>query len=208
MEVILKYFPDLNEEQISRFRALDALYRDWNAKINLISRRDIDNLYLHHVLHSLAISKILYFKEGSEILDIGTGGGFPGIPLAILQPEVKFHLIDGTQKKIKVVEEIIQSLGLKNAKAQQVRAEELKGRRYDFVATRAVAELNQLRLWSQRLLKSKHQHAIPNGLIALKGNVQMEIKNLPKGEFTEVFPISDFFEEKYFQEKYAVYLQG
>lgn len=208
MEVLLKYFPNLDEEQISRFRALDTLYRDWNAKVNLVSRKDIDNLYLHHVLHSLAIAKVIHFNEGAEILDIGTGGGFPGIPLAILMPGVKFHLIDGTLKKIKVVEDVIQSLELKNAKAHQIRAEELKGVRYDFVVTRAVAELNQLRLWSQRLLKNKHFHVMPNGLFALKGNVQAEIKALPKGEYTEVYPVSDFFEEKYFQKKYVVYLQG
>jgi 16S rRNA (guanine527-N7)-methyltransferase len=209
MEVITKYFPDLSPEQLHQFQALDVLYRDWNAKVNLISRKDIDNLYLHHVLHSLAIARLIRFNASAEILDIGTGGGFPGIPLAILMPDVRFHLVDSTLKKIKVVEDVIRSLGLKNTKAQQIRVEELKGARFDFVVTRAVAELNQLRLWSVRLLKNKQTHAFPNGLIALKGgNIQAEIKALPKGEYTENYPVSDFFKEEYFQEKFVVYLQG
>lgn len=209
MQIIEKYFPELTKEQLQRFAALDALYRDWNAKVNLISRKDIDHLYEHHVLHSLAIAKVLRFKPGAEILDVGTGGGFPGIPLAILMPEVHFHLIDGTLKKIKVVQDVIEQLGLENAKAQQIRAEELKGQ-YDFVVTRAVAELNLLRNWtSQRLYKSKESHSMPNGLIALKGgNIKSEIKALPKGEYTETFPVSDYFEEEYFKEKYLVYLQA
>ena len=209
MDIITKYFPDLDDLQLLRFQALDTIYRDWNAKVNLISRKDIENLYERHVLHSLAIAKVLKFNPGAEILDIGTGGGFPGIPLSILIPDVKFHLIDGTMKKIKVVQDVIEKLELKNAKAQQVRAEELKKMRYDFVVTRAVAELNQLRIWGQRLFKTQHSHALPNGLIALKGgNVQQEIKALPKGEYVETYPVSDFFEEEYFKEKYVVYLQG
>ncbi len=210
MQIIEKYFPDLTDEQRKQFAALDGIYRDWNAKVNLISRKDIDHLYEHHVLHSLAIAKLLRFKPGAEVLDVGTGGGFPGIPLAILMPDVQFHLIDGMLKKVKVVQDVIEQLGLTNAKAQQVRAEELKNARYDFVVTRAVAELNQLRLWtSQRLLKTKESHKLPNGLIALKGgNIRMEIKALPKGEYAEATPVSDFFEEEYFQEKFVVYLQG
>lgn len=210
MQIIEKYFPDLTDEQRKQFAALDGIYRDWNAKVNLISRKDIDHLYEHHVLHSMAIAKLLRFKPGVEILDVGTGGGFPGIPLAILMPDVQFHLIDGMLKKIKVVQDVIEQLGLTNAKAQQVRAEELKNARYDFVVTRAVAELNQLRLWtSQRLLKTKESHKLPNGLIALKGgNIRMEIKALPKGEYAEATPVSDFFEEEYFKEKFVVYLQG
>jgi 16S rRNA (guanine527-N7)-methyltransferase len=210
MQLIEKYFPDLTDEQRKQFAALDGIYRDWNAKVNLISRKDIDHLYEHHVLHSLAIAKLLRFKPGAEILDVGTGGGFPGIPLAILMPDVQFHLIDGMLKKVKVVQDVIEQLGLTNAKAQQVRAEELKNARYDFVVTRAVAELNQLRLWtSQRLLKTKESHQLPNGLIALKGgNIRAEIKALPKGEYAEATPVSDFFEEEYFKEKFVVYLQG
>lgn len=210
MQIIEKYFPNLTNEQRQQFAALDAIYRDWNAKVNLISRKDIDHLYEHHVLHSLAIARLIQFKPDAEILDVGTGGGFPGIPLAILMPEVKFHLIDGTLKKIKVVQDVIEQLGLKNAKAEQIRAEELKKMQYDFVVTRAVAELNQLRLWtSQRLFKTKESHTLPNGLIALKGGkIKAEIKAIPKGEYTETYPISDFFEEEYFKEKYLVYLQG
>lgn len=209
MDIITKYFPQLDDLQIQRFQALESVYRDWNAKVNLISRKDIENLYERHVLHSLAIARVLKFNEGAEILDIGTGGGFPGIPLAILMPEVRFHLIDGTLKKIKVVQDVIETLELKNASAQQVRAEELKNMRYDFVVTRAVAELAQLRIWSQRLFKTKHTHAMPNGLVALKGgNIRQEIKALPKGEYVETYPVSDFFEEEYFKEKYVVYLQG
>jgi 16S rRNA (guanine527-N7)-methyltransferase len=210
MQIIEKYFPDLTDHQRQRFQMLDPLYRDWNAKVNLVSRKDIDNLYERHVLHSLAIAKLIRFRPGAEILDVGTGGGFPGVPLAILMPEVKFHLIDGTLKKIKVVQDVIEQLGLENARAEQVRAEELKNARYDFVVTRAVAELNMLRQWtSQRLFKTKESHTLPNGLIALKGgNLKAEIKALPKGEYTETYPISDFFEEEYFQEKYVVYLQA
>jgi 16S rRNA (guanine527-N7)-methyltransferase len=210
MQLIEKYFPSLTDEQRHRFATLDGIYRDWNAKVNLISRKDIDHLYEHHVLHSLAIAKLLEFKPGAEIVDVGTGGGFPGIPLAILMPEVRFHLIDSMMKKIKVVQDVIEQLGLKNATAQQVRAEELKNARYDFVVTRAVAELNQLRLWTiPRLLKTKESHPVPNGLIALKGgNIREEIKGLPKGEYVETTPVSDFFQEEYFKEKFVVYLQG
>lgn len=210
MQIIEKYFPDLTDEQRQRFGALDAIYRDWNAKVNLVSRKDIDHLYEHHVLHSLAIAKLLRFKPDAEILDVGTGGGFPGIPLAILMPDVQFHLIDGMLKKVKVVQDVIEQLGLTNAKAQQVRAEELKNARYDFVVTRAVAELNLLRQWtSQRLLKTKESHPLPNGLIALKGGkIREEIKAVPKGEYVETHAVSDYFEEDYFKEKYLVYLQG
>jgi len=209
MDILLKYFPDLDDLQVQRFQALESLYHDWNAKVNLISRKDIENLYERHVLHSLAIAKLLKFNDGAEILDIGTGGGFPGVPLAILFPDVRFLLIDGTLKKIKVVQAVIGALGLKNANAQQVRAEELKNKRFDFVVTRAVADMDQLRMWSQRLFKTQHTHALPNGLIALKGgNIRQEIKALPKGEYVETNPISSFFEEEYFKEKYVVYLQG
>jgi 16S rRNA (guanine527-N7)-methyltransferase len=209
MQKITKYFTDLSPQQTEQFAALDALYRDWNGKVNLISRKDIDNLYLHHVLHSLAIAKALQFKPGAEILDLGTGGGFPGIPLAILMPEVQFLLVDGTAKKITVVQDVIQSLGLTNATAQHGRAEELKNQQFDFVVTRAVAELEQLRQWTQRLFKAKQQHPVPNGLVALKGGkLQSEIKAMPKGEYVETYPISKFFREEFFQEKFVVYLQG
>ncbi|MCB0519289.1 MAG: 16S rRNA (guanine(527)-N(7))-methyltransferase RsmG [Lewinellaceae bacterium] len=209
MELILKYFPDLTASQRRHFEMLGDLYKDWNAKVNLISRKDIGNLYERHVLHSLAIAKAFKFSDGSEILDVGTGGGFPGVPLAIILPEVGFHLIDGTLKKVKVVQEVVQALGLENARAQQVRVEELKNARYDFIVTRAVAEMEQLRTWTLNRFKTKQQNPMPNGLIALKGgNVIHEMKALPKGEYTETHPIKNFFKEPYFEEKYVVYLQA
>ncbi len=208
MELITKYFPSLSGNQKQQFGQLEQLYHNWNARVNLISRKDIENLYERHVLHSLAIAKVFQFLDGTEILDVGTGGGFPGVPLAILFPQVKFLLIDGTLKKIKVVEDVIQQLGLTNASAQQMRAEELKKKQFDFVVTRAVAALPQLLTWCQRLAKEKHLHAVPNGLIALKGgNLNTEIKALPRGEYTETYPICSYFDESYFEEKYVVYLQ-
>ena len=156
----------------------------------------------------MAIAAVIRFRAGSEILDLGTGGGFPGIPLAILFPDTKFTLIDGTLKKIKVVQAAIEGLDLKNVEAMQMRAEELKKRRFDFIVTRAVARLPQLIIWSERLIKSKHVHPLPNGLIALKGGrVPTEIKELPKGHYAELYPINDFFEEDYFEEKFVVYVQ-
>ena len=208
MELIQQYFTNLTEQQQEQFRQLGPLYQDWNQKINVISRKDIDNIYEHHVFHSLAIAAVIRFRANSEILDLGTGGGFPGIPLAILFPDTKFTLIDGTLKKIKVVKEVKEAIGLKNVEAMQMRAEELKKRRFDFVITRAVARLPQLVQWSERLLKSKHVHPLPNGLIALKGGrVQEEIKELPKGSYAELYPIKDFFQEPYFEEKFVVYVQ-
>ena len=208
MEIIKKYFPNLTPKQLQQFEQLLPLYTDWNQKINVISRKDIENLYERHVLHSLAIAKLYTFLPGAEILDLGTGGGFPGIPLAIFFPETQFTLIDGTGKKIRVVEEVKTALGLTNVHAKQIRAEELK-QHFDFVVSRAVAQLDQLINWSFRLLKKKQQHAIPNGLIALKGgNVQAEIKALPRKEYVEVDPISNLFEEGFFDEKYVVYVQG
>lgn len=207
MESILKYFPDLTEKQIEQFRQLGPLYREWNEKINVISRKDIDNLYEHHVLHSLAIAKVITFKPKARILDLGTGGGFPGIPLAILFPETLFTLIDGTRKKITVVTEVAQAIGLDNVTARHIRVEEFKGR-FDFVVTRAVAKLEKLVPWSFRLIKEKQQHALPNGLLALKGgNIKEEIQSLDRGAYTETFPLSDFFDLSYFQEKYVVYVQ-
>ena len=208
MDIIKKYFPQLSPLQIQQFEQLQSLYRDWNQKINVISRKDIDNLYERHILHSLAIAKLYTFLPNAEILDLGTGGGFPGIPLAIFFPEAQFTLIDGTGKKIRVVEEVKKALGLTNVRAKQIRAEELK-HHFDFVVSRAVTQLDQLINWSFRLLKNKQQHAIPNGLIALKGgNVHAEIKALPRKEYVEVDPISNLFEEDFFKEKYVVYVQG
>ncbi|MEZ4918821.1 MAG: 16S rRNA (guanine(527)-N(7))-methyltransferase RsmG [Saprospiraceae bacterium] len=212
MELIKKYFPDLTEEMLDQLGQLPELYKEWNSKINVISRTDIENLEERHILHSLVIALIIDFKPGAKVLDLGTGGGFPGIPLAIIFPETKFRLIDGTGKKIRVVQEICAALGLTNVEATQIRAEELKpAKSFDFVVTRAVATLDKLLPWCQRLLHDKHSHIYPNGIFALKGgNLRAEIKSLPgKGsDYVEVFPISDFFEEEFFEEKSIVYVQG
>ena len=209
MTEILKYFPNLTPEQQNQFAALLPLYTEWNEKINVVSRKDIDNLNLHHVLHSLAIAKIMGFKDGSRILDLGTGGGFPGIPLAILHPLVNFLLVDSTAKKIRVVQEVTTALGLKNVEAQHIRVEDIKGVQFDFVVTRAVTSLDQLFRWSRRLIKNKHINILPNGILALKGgNIRQEIKALGKGQYVDVTPISKIFEEDYFEEKVVAYVQG
>lgn len=209
MQGIIKKFPSLNEEQIAQLEALDGLYRELNSKVNVISRKDIDNLYLHHVLHSMFIHFVNEFKDGSDILDLGTGGGFPGIPLAILYPRVKFTLVDGTKKKIGVAQEVIHTLGLKNVIARHQRAEEIKGQKFDFVICRAVASIDKLLAWSRPLLKTKQQHGYPNGLFTWKGGDPIKETNLlPKFEYTEVFPISDYSDHEYFKEKYIMYVQG
>ena len=212
MEELLTYFPELSAQQREQFAQLPTLYSEWNAQINVVSRKDIENLLERHVLHSLAIAKVQAFDEGSKILDLGTGGGFPGIPLAILFPETQFVMVDGRGKKIKVVQEVAHALGLENVEAIHGRAEELKRfRQFDFVVTRAVASLDKLLLWSQKLISQKHQHAIPNGILALKGgNLQSEIKALPgKGkEYTDLYKIQEFFPLPYFEEKYVVYVQA
>jgi len=206
--IITKYFSDFTPEQLKQFAALGDLYKDWNSKINVISRKDIDNIYEHHILHSLAIAVFIEFKAGTKIIDLGTGGGFPGIPLAIMFPEAQFHLVDGTRKKIKVVQEVADAINLKNLKAEHIRAEEVKARQYDFVVCRAVAQLPQLWIWSERLLRDRQTNVIPNGLIALKGGaVDKEIKALPRGSYTDKEEISNFFEEEYYKEKYIVYVQ-
>lgn len=208
METILKYFPGLTESQLAQLAQLEPLYREWNEKINVISRKDIDNLYAHHILHSMAIAKVIKFKAGADILDLGTGGGLPGIPLAILFPQTQFTLIDSTRKKILVVEEISRAIGLANVQARHIRAEEVK-QRFDFVVSRAVASLDKLVSWSFPLIKQKQQHALPNGLISLKGgDVKAEIKTLPRGSYTETFPLSKYFSEEYYLEKFAVYAQA
>ena len=209
VERIFDAFPQLTDQQRDQFRQLDSLYRDWNQRINVISRKDIDNLYPHHVLHSLAIAKFIRFQPGAEVLDLGTGGGFPGIPLARFFPETHFHLVDGIRKKITVVEAVVAALGLTNVTAEQRRAEEIKGRKYDFVVTRAVAKLDQILPWSAHLIKGKQQHAMPNGLIALKGiDMKAEIKALPKGLYTEVEPLRKWFAGEFFESKALVYVQG
>lgn len=197
-ELITKYFPQLSEEQKKQFEALDGLYRDWNAKINVISRKDIDNLYEHHILHSLAIAMAIRFKPGTEILDFGTGGGFPGIPLAIMFPEVKFKLIDGTGKKIRVATEVANAIGLKNVNAVHLRGEEEKGK-YDFVVSRAVMPLGDLMKIIKKNFKKDSKNALPKGLICLKGgNLIEELKDYSK--VAEITPLETFFEEDWFKE--------
>lgn len=206
-DIISKYF-SLSAVQTEQINKLLPLYSDWNSKINVISRKDIDSLYLHHVLHSLSILKFYDFTSGSEVLDLGTGGGFPGIPLAILCPDVKFHLIDGTQKKLKVVQSVADQLELDNIRVKHIRAEYLKTR-FDMVVTRAVAASDKLLEWGRPLLKQQHKNSFPNGIIALKGgDIQSELKLLPRHEYYELHPITDKFEEPYFDEKYVVYIQG
>ena len=211
-DMIRQYFPNLTAEQYAHYEQLIPLYTEWNAKINVISRQDIENLTERHVLHSLAIARYFQFKPGAQVLDLGTGGGFPGIPLAIFFPETQFTLVDGTGKKIRVVQEVADALGLKNVKALHSRVEDLRMTGgFDFVVTRAVAPLDKLMQWGQRLLKKKHVHSYPNGIIALKGgDIRAEIKALPgKAEnYTEVFSIREHLREPFFEEKFVVYVQG
>lgn len=203
MELILKYFPDLTDTQIDQFRQLQDLYADWNAKINVVSRRDIDELYLRHVLHSLGIAKIQAFLPGSKILDVGTGGGFPGIPLAILFPEVKFHLVDSIGKKIKVVEEVVEGLQLQNVKATNARVEETKGE-YDFIVSRAVAQMETFVHWVRGKIAKKNNHELRNGILYLKGGDLVE--ELQLYTTAKVYSLEDIFEEGFFETKSVVHL--
>jgi 16S rRNA (guanine527-N7)-methyltransferase len=208
MEEILKYFPHLTARQIEQLASLDSVYREWNANINVISRKDIDQLYKHHVLHSLAISKWINFVPGTRILDVGCGGGFPSIPLAILFPEVKFHLIDSVRKKLTVVMEVADHVSLTNIKTTHIRAEEVKDK-YDFVITRAVADMSRLLSWTYNNISSKHKNPFPNGHIALKGgDLSAELKPLRKKEYIEQIAIGQYYDDPYFDEKFIVYIQG
>lgn len=203
MEEILKQFPNLTENQILRFQKLEALYHDWNAKINVISRKDIDELYTKHVLHSLAIAKIQPFEAGSYVLDVGTGGGFPGIPLAILFPETRFYLIDVIAKKIKVVQAVVDALELKNVKAEQMRAENVRGD-YDFIVSRAVTNMPDFVSWIKDKIKKQNKHNLPNGILYLKGgDLREELKDFPRA--TE-YNIADFFKDEFFETKKVVHL--
>jgi 16S rRNA (guanine527-N7)-methyltransferase len=203
-ELIFHYFPELTERQRQQFEMLDALYRDWNAKINVISRKDIDQLYEHHVLHSLAIAKTIRFRSGTQILDFGTGGGFPGIPLAILFPECQFKLIDGTGKKIRVAQEISQAIGLQNCHPEHLRGEDEKGK-YDFVVSRAVMPLPDLVKIVRKNILKPQKNALPNGILCLKGgNLQAELQ--PFHKIVETTDISTFFKEEWFKEKHVIYL--
>ena len=204
MEIILKYFPDLTEEQRRQFVALYDLYIDWNAKINVISRKDIENLYEHHVLHSLGIAKIINFRPGTSIMDLGTGGGFPGIPLAILFPEVKFHLVDSIGKKVRVATEVANAIGLKNVTFRHARAEEEK-QLFDFVVSRAVMPLGDLIKIIKKNISPRQQNALPNGLICLKGG-ELEHEAMPFKNKTTLHSLSEDFEEEFFQTKKEVYV--
>lgn len=203
MQNIVKYFPNLTETQAEQFEKLEDLYKDWNAKINVISRKDIDELYTKHVLHSLGIAKIIEFRPGASILDVGTGGGFPGIPLAILFPEVDFYLIDVIGKKIRVVNEVVQGLGLKNVKAEQKRAELVK-QDFDFIVSRAVTNMPDFVSWIKDKIKKKQNHELANGILYLKGgDLTEELKDFPKAT---QYNLSDFFEDEFFETKKVVHL--
>lgn len=203
MEEILKYFPSISEIQKEQFAKLDFLYHDWNAKINVISRKDIDELYTKHILHSLGIAKVIKFEPGTYVLDVGTGGGFPGIPLAILFPETRFYLIDVIAKKIKVVQAVAEALELKNVKAEQMRAELVKGD-FDFIVSRAVTNMPDFVSWIKDKIKKKSKHELKNGILYLKGgDLTEELKDLPRA--TE-YNLSDFFENEFFETKKVVHL--
>ena len=204
MELILKYFPDLTEEQKRQFAALYDLYTDWNSKINVISRKDIENLYEHHVLHSLGIAKVIRFKPGTKVMDLGTGGGFPGIPLAILFPEVQFHLVDSIGKKVRVATEIAGSIGLKNVTTRHARAEEEKQLFY-IVGSRAVMPLTDLLKIIRKNISPKQQNALPNGLICLKGG-ELEKETMPVKNKTTMWNLKEFFGEEFFETKKVVYV--
>ena len=204
IDLITKYSPEINERQKEQFNALDSLYRDWNAKINVISRKDIDNLYEHHVLHSLAIAKMIRFREGTNVLDFGTGGGFPGIPLAIMFPEANFKLIDGTGKKILVTEKVVEAIGLENVMAAQMRGEDERGK-FDFVVSRAVMPLPDLMKIVRKNIAPDQHNSLPNGLLVRKGgNVQEEVKPFRRIAQTEA--VKQWFEELWFDEKYIIYI--
>lgn len=203
MDEILKYFPNLTNIQIEQFQKLDFLYHDWNEKINVISRKDIDALYTKHILHSLGIAKIMKFEPGATVLDVGTGGGFPGIPLAILFPETRFYLIDVIAKKIKVVQGVVDALELKNVKAEQKRAELVKGD-FDFIVSRAVTNMPDFVSWIKDKIKKQHKHTLKNGILYLKGgDLTEELKDFPKAT---LYDLSTIFEDEFFETKKVVHL--
>ena len=204
MEQLLRYFPQLTEQQQRQFAALDALYRDWNAKINVISRKDIDNLYPHHVLHSLGIAKVISFRPGTHVMDIGTGGGFPGIPLAILFPEIQFHLLDSIGKKIKVAQAVADALQLSNVRTSHKNVIEEK-EKYDFVVSRAVMQMGDLVRLVRKNVHHDQRNSLPNGLICLKGgDIQQEMR--PFKHCCDVWPLHTYFEEEFFETKKVAYV--
>ena len=203
MDLILKYFPDLTENQIKQFEALEDLYKDWNSKINVISRKDINDLYLRHVLHSLGIAKVIQFKDGSSILDVGTGGGFPGIPLAILFPNCNFHLVDSINKKLKVINAIAEAINLKNIRTTHSRVEAIN-ETYDFIVSRAVTTMPIFTQWVKGKIAKKQRNELKNGILYLKGgNLTEELKNY---ETVKAFMLSAFFKEEFFESKKVIYL--
>ena len=204
IDIIQKYFTGLTDLQQQQFAQLDNLYREWNAKINVISRKDIDNLYEHHILHSLAIAKVINFRPTTQILDFGTGGGFPGIPLAILFPECQFRLIDGTGKKIRVAQEVCQAIGLTNCQPIHLRGEDEKGK-YDFVVSRAVMPLPDLVKIVRKNISKTQRNTLPNGIICLKGG-ELQAETQPFRNIVELTDISTFFSEEWFKEKHVIYL--
>lgn len=204
MEIITKYFPNITELQAEQFAQLEVLYNDWNSKINVISRKDIHNLYEHHVLHSLGIAKLINFRPDTNIMDLGTGGGFPGIPLAILFPEANFHLVDSIGKKVRVAQEVATAIGLKNVRFSHARAEEIKDK-YDFVVTRAVMSMVDLIKIARKNIAKEQHNALPNGIIALKGGeLDGEIASVKN--IATVWTLSDYFEEEYFETKKVVHV--
>ena len=203
MELIQKYFPQLSEIQKEQFSQLFELYLDWNSKINVVSRKDIDELYLRHVLHSLGIAKVIQFKDGTTVLDVGTGGGFPGIPLAILYPECNFHLVDSINKKLKVVDAVVESLGLLNVKTSHIRAEDIN-ETFDFIVSRAVTSMPSFVGWVKRKVNKKSNHELKNGILYLKGgDLTEELQDFPKAT---IYSLSDYFNEDFFETKKVVYL--
>ena len=203
MEILLKYFSNLSKTQINQFSKLKELYAEWNAQINVISRKDIDELYVRHVLHSLGIAKVQPFKPKASVLDVGTGGGFPGIPLAILFPETNFYLVDSIGKKIKVVNEVVAALGLENVKAEAIRAENVKGE-FDFIVSRAVTKMDDFAKWVKTKVAKKKRHELKNGILYLKGgDLTDELANFSKAN---QFNLTDFFEEDFFETKKVVHI--
>ncbi|WP_298346114.1 16S rRNA (guanine(527)-N(7))-methyltransferase RsmG [uncultured Algibacter sp.] len=203
MQLLLKYFPNLTEDQVYKFKQLETLYQDWNLKINVVSRKDIDELYMRHVLHSLGIAKVICFKQGSKILDVGTGGGFPGIPLAILFPECSFHLVDSIAKKLKVVDEVVAGLGLNNVKTTHSRVEAIDDN-YDFIISRAVAAMPTFVHWVKGKIAKQQNHELKNGILYLKGgDLSEELKDY---KTTSIYNLSDYFEEDFYETKKVVHL--
>ncbi|WP_299778234.1 16S rRNA (guanine(527)-N(7))-methyltransferase RsmG [uncultured Formosa sp.] len=203
MDLILKYFPDLTDDQISKFQKLESLYQDWNLKINVVSRKDIDELYLRHVLHSLGIAKLISFKDGTKLMDVGTGGGFPGIPLAILFPECSFHLVDSIAKKLKVVSDVVEGLGLTNVKVTHSRVEEINDK-YDFIVSRAVAAMPTFVYWTKGKIAKEQRNDLKNGIIYLKGGDLAD--ELQDYKTATIYNLSDYFEEDFYETKKIVHL--